>query len=69
LVGSNQDIADMRQWLRFSGVIGEAIYYYQASGRKASTGFLAKKFRVRYREGRAVAADILQNKIMPKSLH
>lgn len=50
----------------FTWAIGEALYYYQASGRKASSGFLAGKFKEHYCEGKKVAANILQNKMTPK---
>jgi hypothetical protein len=53
----------------FTWAIGEAIYYYQASGRKASTGFLAGKFRERYAEGKQVAESIIKNKMVEKTLH
>lgn len=53
----------------FTWAIGEALYYYQASGQKASSGFLAGKFKQHYQEGKKVAAGIIQNKMMPKALH
>jgi len=52
----------------FTWAIGEALYYYQASGRKASSGFLAGKFKEHYQQGRKVAAGIIQNKMTPNSL-